>query len=929
MVIQQIPFGPGLDKESGSLIVQPNRMQDLRNVYHHEGSLVVRKGVEKTVDFFDFVATTTPATHVLMGIAIRSEQAGIVVTFEETLRKVTVHRVDALGTTATAIGHWEWREGTVVWPGTDIPKVILAEIYGTVYMAHDDSFAARRANTYVYDPFFGPGQLTPLKAVLTRQHDLTAEEAHIDPDTEAVRFRGVVRHLAYLFGWGWGNSGPEGIRPEMLRSSYPGEPRRFDPDHYWIVGDRRDPIVSAAPARQTLLVAKETETHQIVGYSRQTFGQRPYDHLYGCLGGRLMVSVSGKVFMWSSQGPMVGTDGSDGWEKIWLPLDLGGFEPATLVERIAFEEGWSDYIDEVEIVIFGFGKRCYCLSVRNPADPRWTYWELGRKAFCGFRLYGSKSGSVTGTAEINGLADEHDAGCGPTSIVVTVDNDGQSGEEFIEPWYRVEGPRFIGAPNRAVDGFDKDADDDGVADNWTAVDGTTANVAIFSLNAGASGDEARILVRDDLTGAGDCDLRWRDNGITVGLLYRLEVEMKTLEATNEEIGALTIENYIGIEFFDVTDVSQGTVFVQWQDHEFYKVFAELVAPATSTYAEVILRVNSSVFATGDTSFRNVRFYEDQGTSIWRKASIGEPGVPVSSEVIQVLPPFAVDEPGTGFDVAVRYVSAAGVPGAGYTDPDPTMWPAASQDSIIVGLAEPVLLGYRDGVAPGLGPYQEIYIGCSGGRDRTVHAPDDDGPFAVVQRYANRDIEIEQDAVSFAKICRGNTYFRRYLADAIGVLSLDEFNAWRGKYLGPQVNSALGAPAEFFTGPFFWHRPSFLSLESTVTDNYTVQVNTVGDGIPFHSPYSSGNYYVIGLEIWDDGPAGTGTFVRRFQSATGASNFFPADPFSHTEGGAGGTTITVKARIIYYPLADQLFVYERLLLGVIYGPFIEQDIAITA
>lgn len=929
MAIIQIPFGPGLDKESGSLIVQPNRMQDLRNVYHHEGSLVVRKGVEKTVDFFDFVATTTPASHVLMGIAIRSENAGIVVTFEETLRKVTVHRVDALGTTATAIGHWEWREGTVVWPGTEIPKIILAEIFGTVYMAHDDSFASRRANTYVYDPFFGPGQLTPLRAVLTRPHDLSAEEAHIDPDSEAVRFRGVVRHLSYLFGWGWGNSGPDGIRPEMLRSSYPGEPRRFDPDHYWIVGDRRDPIVSAAPARQTLLVAKQTETHQIIGYSRQTFGQRPYDHLYGCLGGRLMTSVAGKVFMWSSQGPMVGTDSSAGWEKIWLPLDLGGFEPATLVERIEFEEGWSDYIDEVEVVIFGFGKRCYILSVRNPADPRWTYWELGRKAFCGFRLYGSESGGVTGTAEINGLAFEHDAGCGPTSIVVTVDNTGQSGDEFIEPWYRVEGPRFTDAPNRMVDPLDVDSDDDGVADNWTDVDNTANTDAVFGLdfrrgNASCSiGTPADV----DVTPGDMAELRWRDNNITVGLLYRLEVEMQTLEATNfEPIGVSTIESYIGIEFFDSGDSPTGEVFIQWQEQFFYKIFAELVAPANSTYAEIVLRIDQSLIAGGITDWRKINFMEDQGTSDWRKASIGEPGVPVSAEVIQVLPPFAVDEPGTGHDVAVRYVSAAGVPAAGYTDPDPTTWPAGSQGSIVVGLHPLNILGWDDGYSSELGPFQKFWIGCTGGRvGQTVGQP----PMPVVQRYANRDIEIFKDGVSFTKICRGNTFFRRYLCGGAGINpQTQEYNLWRARYLGPQVDSLSGPFAHVWPGPFELFSAGLFALESSTTDNYTCGVlsphNSHGPGISY---YSHDGYYDMGIEIEDDGPAGTGTFVSRFRSNTG--NLLPAaTPFSQTTGSSGGNTITVRVRNMYHPLASASGNY-LFFTNPVFGPWNEQEIAIQA
>ena len=473
----QLPFGPGLDKETGAMVVRPNTMQDLRNVYHHEGSLTVREGTEKTNQFTDgtagwtqsghSVGTGDAATHILAGIAIRSERAGIVVSWEESSKRVAIWRVNALGEESVFIGFWPFRsdpDGNVAsvldfqWSGqTEPPKIILAEMYGQVFFAHDRHYDSFRADTFHYNPWgliesdFRLGPLT--------------SDIQNTGDPQVLRFRGVVRHLHYLFGWGWGGDGT--ARPELVRVSLPGEPTKFDPSHYFIAGDRRDPVVACQPARQTLLVCKETETYQVIGYSRANFGIRPYDQLYGALASRLMTSVSGTVYVWSAEGPMAGTDVGP-WEKIWLPLDLDGFEPATLVERTEFKEGWSDYIDEVELVIFCFGRRAYVLSVRNPADPRWTYWELGKKAFCGFRLYGGEGvgGVPTGNPVVLSIAYDVE-GCGSGSgskYTVTVTNSGQAPTDLVEIYHRPLGPFW--EDSILTDPLNKDTDGDAVPDNW-------------------------------------------------------------------------------------------------------------------------------------------------------------------------------------------------------------------------------------------------------------------------------------------------------------------------------------------------------------------------------------------------------------------------------------------------------------------------------
>jgi hypothetical protein len=793
----QLPFGPGLDKETGVMVVRPQTMQDLRNVYHHEGSLVVREGVEKTNEFFDGETgwsqggwtggTGDPATHILAGQAIRSERAGIVVSWESTVKRVAVWRVNGLGEESQFIGFWPFRsdvDGTVVrmdWPFDEPPKVILAEMYGQVFFAHDHYYDTFRADTYHYDPW-------GVNSDQERFRPLTA--TFCDDEEEVLRFRGVVRHLHYLFGWGYGAS-CEQPRPELVRVSYPGEPAKFDPMHYFIAGDRRDPVVACKPARQTLIVCKETESYQIIGYSRANFGIRPYDQLYGALASRLLVSVSGNVYVWSQEGPMVGGDVGP-FRKIWLPLDLGGFEPATLVERVDFDEGWADYIDEVELVIYCFGRRAYVLSVRNPQDPRWTYWELGKKAYCGFRLWGGEDvGPVPGgDPTVNSIVYDVE-GCGQyPRYTLTINNDQQQGSDLAEIWHRPTGP-FWG-DNLISDPLDQDADGDGVPTNWVYDASGPSLRKGYQAQQNAYWLAVYNAVDTNTTTAHYARLYWQTPTVTVGTKYRFRCRVMNTLIDNSTFNNSPYQ--IEVQFYDIGDAPVGSLFSRDVRHPstptstgaaFRDAFIEVTAPASASYARAAVTIRiKAARDQGSVYFNNPSWREQDTTpGTWVPATAPEPVIVDST---QEMPPVTVEEPGMDYDIAVRYVNIGQQPTPGYESDDPSLWPSYSAGYAQIPMDAPDW----NGAYPGLdGP--SFFNSLPGGLHQLLLAPGCDpnnGIGTEFPKYTNRDMEIQEDEVTVGYLARGNLLWTRQVLQS----ELNESHQYRARYLGPDRDSPWSA-----------------------------------------------------------------------------------------------------------------------------------------
>lgn len=407
-----MPFGQGLDRETGIMAMRPGSFEDVRNVLLHQGKALVRPGFNQVLNIED--GSGAQVTHILQGHALRSERVGVVVSYQSADQTVWVHRTDTDGSTAELIGEWVNDQGG--W-GSDPPVISMTESYGRVFLAHDEKNVLARAPTIYYDPIFGTEPLNDLEG------DFEGTGTH------KIRFRGVRRHLNYLFGWGYGDESED--RPELVRSSRAGDPTTFAKNHYFIAGDRRDPVYNCIPAGGRLVVFKETESYVIIGEGRDSFGIFPLDPLYGCLNGALATNFSGLVLAWSSEGPRV-FDGQAASQEIAIPLELGGLEPSDLIAEGSLERAFAHYIPTLRVVTFVFGQRVYALTVRVEGDWKWSYWELGFTPFCGFTLY---PGQQSTTAP-EGYPIYASAVAGGDYADITFENVDQQGDETVEVWLR-------------------------------------------------------------------------------------------------------------------------------------------------------------------------------------------------------------------------------------------------------------------------------------------------------------------------------------------------------------------------------------------------------------------------------------------------------------------------------------------------------------
>jgi len=440
----KIPFGDSLDRESGLMVMRPGSMEDMRNIVLHEGSATIRAGFGSPLALLD--DDGEPMTHIVQGHALRSSRTGIVVAFKAVDEgpvkgRVFVFEINADGDTYDLIGEWDHDQGG--WGGTStedesategVPPVIsMAECYGKVFMAHDELSITGRAQTIYYDP--DDGELHGL------YNDFTAPFTESEGGDTPTRFRGVCRHLNYLVGWGYGSDIED--RPELVRTSLPGQPTLFNKEHYAIVGNRRDPVLRCVSCGDRLGVLKEAEGYPFVGSSRDDFGVSPVpvDPLFGVQAGALAVNFGGLVMAWSAEGPRL-WDFSGPSKDIAMPLDLLGPQPADLAEASEVARGFACYIPEQRIVAFVFGQRVYAFSVRNENEPRWAgYWELDEAAYCAFTLYTGQqlSSAPSGypaidTVPADGEVDTYEAA--GTYVDVTVKNVRHAGDEIIEAWLK-------------------------------------------------------------------------------------------------------------------------------------------------------------------------------------------------------------------------------------------------------------------------------------------------------------------------------------------------------------------------------------------------------------------------------------------------------------------------------------------------------------
>lgn len=428
-----LQFGVGLDRASGVMAADAGAQRDLRNVYLYRGKIEARKGHTAQT-------AITGVDNIVGGQAIQSEQVGIVIAYNTTSKLLSAYRVPGDGSDHEYVDDWFTLNVSAT---GDPPRAIMAESYGKAFAAHDEPRILYRGSTYYYDPF-DADLWQPLTSDL--DEDTTAEE---------LQFRGVIAHLAYLVGWGYGDAS-EPNRPELLRISKPDDPLNFDPRHWIIVGRRWDPILACsrlgARTRGHLLIHKPTETYLLEGYSRDTFGVGdPIDPRYGIAGSRLWATFGGAVFVWSLEGPRI-FEGAGPSRPIEWPLDLNAPAPSDLAAEGALEDGIARYIPNRRAIEFIFGQRVYTLHLWNPSGrPDWSYTELPWTPTSAFELYG---GGTALTAPPTGYPSFNSATYPAAgSATITVDHNDSDGDEIMEIWTRPTGGSWELAASVAVNGL--------------------------------------------------------------------------------------------------------------------------------------------------------------------------------------------------------------------------------------------------------------------------------------------------------------------------------------------------------------------------------------------------------------------------------------------------------------------------------------------
>lgn len=175
----ELPLGDGLDRNSGSMVVARTAQEDLRNVTLTDGLALLRKGSTDTAEFLD-PSDGAPMDVILAGLALKVENAGVVVALRESTRGVHVYRVTRAGATPTYIGLWFTLNASAASP----PIITLAEVSGLLFMAHAEDAISIRATTAYYDP--ETATLFPLTAAWA--HGTTINPAGLN---NAIKFRPI------------------------------------------------------------------------------------------------------------------------------------------------------------------------------------------------------------------------------------------------------------------------------------------------------------------------------------------------------------------------------------------------------------------------------------------------------------------------------------------------------------------------------------------------------------------------------------------------------------------------------------------------------------------------------------------------------------------------------------------------------------------
>lgn len=406
-----VPFGSGVDRASGSTIAEGTDFRDLRNVLLHAGKAGLRQGLLRKLTL-SALPSGAGITDVLEVTPLKSLGIGAAVAYNAVTRTASIWLLSGDATSAQYVADL-W----TVDVNAPFPKVLTADSYGKLVIAHDEAIYAFRQNTKVYDP------------IAVSVTDLTADLNTASPGALPVKFRGVERWLNYVVGWGYGTE-DDGDRPEIVRISIAADPTNFLPNYYFVAGQRGDPIVRCSRSINGLLVCKPTESYLVFGSDRATFGIKPIDDHYGIIGSHLSVTVGGINYRWAVEGPRKSDGGPS--TDIALPLDIGGTLPDALADPSIGDYAFAAYTSKEREVLFVFGRWAYVLHLKDVNNLRWSYRPFSAEIACFGELLdtgGSTLGSPlvpTVTAVVAG---------GP-SLDVSYTASGAPTNERVEVWLR-------------------------------------------------------------------------------------------------------------------------------------------------------------------------------------------------------------------------------------------------------------------------------------------------------------------------------------------------------------------------------------------------------------------------------------------------------------------------------------------------------------
>lgn len=388
---QTIPLaiGRGIDRATGLGAVQPQFPSDARNVYARDAKMAVRAGMSGT----GFEALNW-GTDMLAWIGVKATFEVLIVLYDRDTREIRVYQLSPVTgnvqeITSPANGLW----GTLN-ANADFPVVSFAESDGLVFLAHDENDYTLRLPTIFYTPNFAdpttPGTLTTLTA------DLNG-----DGVSENVYFRGVVTHLVYMCGWGYGTetSGEEDAG-NTLRFCKPGDPTTWLGANFVLVGVRKESIIAACVVDGLLALAKENQTWIIDGQVGADFVARLIDPNYGAISSRCFFTAGTRALMWAVDGarqvtPAVTIPLAQALELLSpLPASLPTAGPSRLCfgfwDPIRYVAEW-DFpdIEAASTPVLGFA-----LSLWTPDDPRWTFFERMQPVTCAGVAYVDATGAT-------------------------------------------------------------------------------------------------------------------------------------------------------------------------------------------------------------------------------------------------------------------------------------------------------------------------------------------------------------------------------------------------------------------------------------------------------------------------------------------------------------------------------------------------------